>query len=476
MRIKNLILILFLFFFLIYPLNNSNSSVLTPSGVGTKALSLGGAFRGLADDWSSSFWNPAGLAFQTKSEVNFSIMVLSPRPRFTPDITFGEDEWEVGYKNDTRWYPDDKNFSLPSFSGFLKFPELKGIITGLAFFIPYRSSYKWDLFDPHPGYKNNVPFPEFDHEADIMVLDFHPSLAKQFMEGKLSIGAGISIQKGDFTYRRVDLIPTDFPFPYNNRPYDLFPVDNRFEGDGWGFGANLGLLLKVSPKFQIGISVRSPINLDLSGTRELTVYLPNDSVVADLIEPIDSVAAEHFRGFTLRSTLDSKVKFKLPADFGVGVAIMPYSNLTLTCDINFTAWSRLKELEFEEKAKDPLGNEAAEYKVPFEWEDVTRFSLGLEYRPHSSLALRAGYFLNPTPIPDQTLAPMFFDPEEKKGYTLGFGYKAESFEVGYSYEISDYDQKFLEPSPDTSPESLHNFPGRYENSVHTSYFTFTYKF
>ncbi|MDH4224003.1 MAG: hypothetical protein OEV55_10775, partial [candidate division Zixibacteria bacterium] len=88
MQIKNLTILFCLFLLLSYPLSNSNSSGLTPSGVGTKALGLGGAFRGLADDWSASYWNPAGLAFQTKSEINFSFMILSPRPRYMPDITF----------------------------------------------------------------------------------------------------------------------------------------------------------------------------------------------------------------------------------------------------------------------------------------------------------------------------------------------------------------------------------------------------
>ncbi|MFH0930510.1 MAG: outer membrane protein transport protein, partial [Candidatus Zixiibacteriota bacterium] len=176
-------------------------------------------------------------------------------------------------------------------------------------------------------------------------------------------------------------------------------------------------------------------------------------------------------------TLDSDVKFKLPADFGVGVAYMPYSNLTLTCDVNFTAWSSLKELKYEERGKDPLtGKDTSGYKIPFEWKDVTRFSLGLEYVPHKSLALRAGYFLNPTPIPDMTLTPVFFDSGEKNGYTLGVGYKAESFELGYSYEFTGYKQKFLKPSEDASPDSQTNLPGRYENANHTSYFTLTYKF
>ncbi|HVP36989.1 MAG TPA: outer membrane protein transport protein [Terriglobales bacterium] len=472
MRFRNLVFSFLLLFFLIYPLQ-AHSSGLIPSGVGAKALSLGGAFRGLADDWSAAYWNPAGLGFQTKSEVNFSLMVLSPRPKFTPDVTFNG--WEVGYKNGIKLYPTDRNFSLPGFSGFFKFPELKGFITGLAFFIPYRSDYEWDLYDPLPGYNNNTPYPGIDHEGNLTVLDFHPSVAKQFMEGKLSLGAGISIQKGDFTFRKVDLVPTDFPYPYNSRPRDLFTVDNDFEGDGWGVGANIGLLYKVSPKFQIGVSVKSPVTIKLSGTRSLTAYLPNDSATASQIEPIDPVAARHLRGFTLSSSFDSETKLKLPADLGAGVAVMPYSNLTLTADVSLTAWSSLKELKFTEKGTDPFGN-PVDYVVPFDWKDVTRFSLGLEYLPAKKLSLRAGYFLDPTATPDKTLNPMFFDSGEKNGYSLGVGYKAPSFELGYSYQFTGYDEKSLKPTEGVTPSSLINLPGRYENGIHTSYFTFTYKF
>lgn len=473
MRFRNLVISFFLFLLLIYPLK-AHSSGLTPSGVGAKALSLGGAFRGLADDWSASYWNPAGLAFQTKSEVNFSFMVLSPRPKFTPDVTFNG--WGVGYKNGAKWYPTDRNFSLPSISGFLKFPELNGFITGLAFFIPYRSSFEWDLFDPLPGYNNNIPYPTIDHKGDLTVLDFHPSVARQFMEGKLSLGAGISIQKGDFTFRKVDLVRSDFPYPYDQlEQWAWFPVDNNFEGDGWGFGANIGLLYKVSPKFQIGISVKSPVTIKLSGTRSLTAYLPNDSATASLIEPSDPVAASHLRGYTLSSSFDSETKLKLPADIGVGVAIMPYSNLILTADVNLTTWSSLKELKFTETGKDPFGNPVS-YTVPFKWKDVTRFSLGLEYMPDKRLALRGGYYLDPSATPDETLNPMFYDSGEKNGYTLGVGYKAQSFEFGYSYEFTGYKEKFLNPTEGVTPASLINLPGRYENGNHTSYFTFTYKF
>ena len=42
--------------------NNYGSSVYLSQGVGARALGLGGAFTGLADDATAGFWNPAGLS------------------------------------------------------------------------------------------------------------------------------------------------------------------------------------------------------------------------------------------------------------------------------------------------------------------------------------------------------------------------------------------------------------------------------
>ncbi len=40
-------------------------------GIGPRAVSMGGAYVGLADDVSSLYWNPGGLALMPKSEVTF---------------------------------------------------------------------------------------------------------------------------------------------------------------------------------------------------------------------------------------------------------------------------------------------------------------------------------------------------------------------------------------------------------------------
>ena len=46
----------------------------TGFGVGSRAQSMGGAYIGVADDYSASFWNPAGLAQMRRLEFTGGII------------------------------------------------------------------------------------------------------------------------------------------------------------------------------------------------------------------------------------------------------------------------------------------------------------------------------------------------------------------------------------------------------------------
>ncbi len=55
------------------------------SGMGARALALGGAYTAVSNDYTASFWNPAGLAQMNKSSFYSSIGHLT----HTADISFG---------------------------------------------------------------------------------------------------------------------------------------------------------------------------------------------------------------------------------------------------------------------------------------------------------------------------------------------------------------------------------------------------
>ncbi|MFA5859662.1 MAG: PorV/PorQ family protein [Elusimicrobiota bacterium] len=58
-------------------LDSSYAAAYLRTGIGARALGMGGAFRSIADDGSAIYWNPGGNAFIEKKEVNVSYSALS---------------------------------------------------------------------------------------------------------------------------------------------------------------------------------------------------------------------------------------------------------------------------------------------------------------------------------------------------------------------------------------------------------------
>src|SRR5512136_2646810 len=48
-------------------------------GVGARALGMGGAYTGVASDYSAIYWNPAGLAQMTRAEFSAGLSYLNTK-------------------------------------------------------------------------------------------------------------------------------------------------------------------------------------------------------------------------------------------------------------------------------------------------------------------------------------------------------------------------------------------------------------
>ncbi len=447
------------------------------SGVGSRAISMGGAFRGLADDWSACYWNPAGLAWMDKSEFNGMLTIISPRPEYTPNITLGGYDI-LGYKNGTKWYTEDKNFNIPSFSGFFKAAGLKGWTAGLGIYVPYGTGAIWDIFDLPTGYNPNVSYPKVDHKSEFEVIDFHPTIARELIEGQLSFGVGLSIQRGSIFLQQViwNTISPSIPVPYN-----LLFTDMQLDGDGWGVGANAGLMYKPNDKLSIGIAYRSPTTIKLDGTAKLNLYTPYNPGLVDEFNSYnthdDSTTANLFRGLVFSSEPDAKADLKLPADYGIGIAYRPSEKLTLTGDINYTDWSRLDYVPIALEGTDPMGDPATNDTLVTQWESTVRFSLGLEYNYSSKLALRCGYFNDPSPIPNKTFTPTIPDIGDKNSFNLGFGYDLGTIRIDYNLEYIIFGDRDIPNLQDSNGDGNYdNYPGKYSMDLFSNFISITHRF
>jgi len=445
------------------------------SGVGSKAIGMGGAFRGLADDWSAAYWNPAGLTQLEKSELNAMLVAITPRPEYTPDITYyGID---VGYRNGLARYPNDKTSFIPDVSGFMKLKGLKGVTAGVAVFVPFGLGSEWDLFEPR-SMDLAHPYPWYDHQADLNVIDIHPTIAKGFMDGKLSLGVGLSIQRGDVLFRKTYLKPSGLPLPHQN-----LVIDSKIEGDGMGFGANGGLLFKLSDKIQFGISGKTGSTIKLKGTAEQTLFtfnnedlrttlLANSYTLADTMQILFLFAAQNHT-----STPDADAELKTPADIGFGLAIKPSEKLTFTGEVAYTMWSSLDSILIELDGVDPSGQPAQNSAIVLDWENTVRFSAGLEYWMFEPLALRLGYYLDPSPVPDETFTPLIPDMGDKSSVNIGAAMRFASFELSYNFEYIKFQERTITTLEDVNSDGVFdNYPGVFKSDLYASHVSLSYRF
>jgi long-chain fatty acid transport protein len=445
------------------------------SGVGSKAINMGGAFRGLADDWSAAYWNPAGLTQVEHSEVNAMLVAISPKPEFTPNILhYGH---EVGFRNGSKLYNNEHTKFAVDASGFMRLKNLKGIVAGVAVYVPYGLGSEWDLFNPQ-NTDLNTAFPWYDHKADLYVIDIHPTVAKSFMEDKLSLGAGLAMQRGSVTFQKTYLKNSDIPVPHEN-----LIINSEMTGDGWGFGANFGALYKFSEKLQFGVSGRTSntIKLDGHADQELFTY-DNEDLKAILLSNAQS-AYDSARILLLFSSenreASPKVKsdFKTPGDIGFGIAFKPSEKLTITGDIAYTFWGSIDSIYLEMDGTDPSGAEAENTSIMLNWDNTLRFSLGAEYCPVKSLAFRLGYYLDPTPVPDETFTPLIPDSGDKNSINLGGAVLFKGMELSYNFEYLMFQDRTITTSSDVNEDgNFDNYPGVFKSKLYASHVSLTYKF
>jgi long-chain fatty acid transport protein len=446
------------------------------SGVGSKAIGMGGAFRGLADNWSAAYWNPAGLAQLEQSEVNVMGILINPMPEYNPDYRYGN--FDVGYKNGEFRYPKDEAHFVPNVSCFYKMKDRDDITFGISIFVPYALGSEWDLFDPL--YDDVVAsYPVIDHSATLKVIDYHPSIAKSFFDEKLMLGVGFSALNGDVEFQKTYL--TEFSFL--DYPHNIVATDGVIKGEGWGYGANFGMLYKLSEKLQFGNSGKTPSTIKLDGDVNSTLYaidnltLENSSR-ANATTLIDSMKIDFiFSNPTLGArnwTKNAKADLKLPGDIGLGIAYDASDKLKLTMDFAYTMWSRLDSIVVVSDTSSPpfyIPSDTTS-SIVTKWDNTLRFSAGGLYQIIEPLQLRFGFFLDPSPIPDETFSPLFLDIGTKYSGNLGAALTLDKWEIGYNFEYIHFGEREIA----SSGSDFINYPGLFKAYLIANHVSMTYRF
>ena len=402
---------------------------------GMKAMSLGGAFVGLADDPTAIYYNPSGIT-QLKNRYNFAASYVFGlfHPRLhSPKIV---DQYGITRLTDTNKEQDSRWAQIPS--GYITAKVNDYIYFGFAVFAPFGTATDWT----HTWIGRY-----FADKTDLKTFDFNPTIAIKFND-KFSIGIGLNYVYGDVEIKK------SFSYPFlafnpqvqailgfnlsdaqklslYNRLYDRnYDVDIRLKGDtsdsseGWGF--NIGILFKPNDEWQIGAIYRSEVDLNFEGHATYK-YMPGVATLGQEVG-IPQLSYPLFR----RSKI--KAKITLPDYAALGIVNKSFKNWTFLFDVYWTGWSDYNELTV--KYKD------FPYKssVPKDWNDVWAFRLGIQYELNDSLAFRIGYMHDESPVPDDTRGPELAC-SDRNDVTFGIGIKKGNINLDIAYLLAFFKDK-----------------------------------
>jgi long-chain fatty acid transport protein len=350
---------------------------------GTKALTMGGAFIGLADDFSAAFWNPAGLTQMKQTTLAFFGTDILPYAsyQFTyPGVFSIDTKAEV-----------EHNFT--GSVGFFK-PLSEKVVVGIYGYTPSGLGVTWKG-DELAALTGGV---SREWDTYVGIITIAPVIAFKLSD-KFSLGASFNINYG---------------IAKLSRPIVDNPILGQYSEDsnGMAFGATIGMLVKPSEKFSFGLTYRTPLKVKLKGDTTISG--------APLLQ--------------LPATDESTRTATFPMWLGAGIAIKPSDKLTFTADAQYTNWKTMDTI--------PMEFTNAYWKVYFEegskltlnWKDCVQLRFGVEYKTSEKFAIRAGYYYDPNPSPKNTRTILL--PEMTFNFiTFGFGYHTEkvTIDVGFEY-------------------------------------------
>lgn len=334
---------------------------------------LGGAMVGRADDPSALFYNPAGITQLPGLQMMAGFTAITP----STDV-------EIGGKS---YGSKDNVWLAPHFYTTYQFSDK--LWFGLGLFSPFGLGTEFEK--GWPGSANN-------YNAVIQSVNINPNIAIKLTD-KLSIAAGFDAMW--------------FDLKLENRALDLGPqlgyADQTLSGDSFGYGCNIGARYQLFDWMALGLSYRSQITQNVSGT-------------ATFEGPLKTLL--HF------TDTDVDGSIRLPDMFFMGITFYPTPDFSFEVGAVWNRWSTYDSLTIN--YADALPNGATSVTVKKNWHDTWRFQTGAEYKAAKWLDLRVGYDFDEEPV-NSTYADYLVPANNRHLFSFGPGFHWNNWSLDLSF-------------------------------------------
>ncbi len=392
------------------------------------ASGQGAAFAGasaLGEDASTVYFNPAAMTRLSGSEVVLVGHVIIPDAKFTnTGSTDAVGTSLPGFDTAT-----SESAFVPNFYWVTELDS--GVRFGLGVNVPFGLSTNYNQ-----GWVGRY----HALKSEIKSINVNPSIAWKASD-RVSVGFGVSIQYIELTLSStIDSYGACTQFATTgtdclNAGLTGLGVASQdsyltLQGDSIEAGWNLGFLIDLDKASRLGISYRSAIKHNVSGSADYTLD-------ARLQPFADGATAA--TGFNILQDTSLKAIADLPDTLSISYVRELNEKMTILADWTWTGWNSLGEIVINQQGNVP-GREA---KLELNYANTNRYSLGINYQYSDALLLRTGIALDETPIrtPEQTSARI--PGNDRKWLSVGFGYAPAdnwSVDVGYTHIfLSDTD-------------------------------------
>lgn len=335
---------------------------------GASGLGQANAVVAHATGPSSAYFNPALLTAVPGSQIEIGTTGILAKHKVRLDAPSGGTE-----KGQEHW-------EFPS--TFYLSHQVNGRVTaGLAVYLPFGLSSEWD--DDFEGRYIGT-------SGEITTTSINPVVAVR-VNDRVSLAGGVSAVYFDAELKNMInqfaagiALPTAAGLSPVIDP-TLPDIEQKFTGDDWGVGCNLGLTVQLTEALTFGAAWRSEVDLEVDGELRLS--------------GVDPRLAPFFRNS------DGSADVTLPQQAVVGLAWRVSDALVTEAGVRWEDWESTDELRIELDNGQPLP------AIPRDWRATWAYNIGGQYRLSEALALNAGYLYGRNAVPDATMEVLIPDAD-----------------------------------------------------------------
>lgn len=401
---------------LLFPLLSSAHAGFTIAPQEIWSSNLASPCRGVGSDALSIYANPASMGLATQHQIagNFSLLLYRTKftgtasiPRLEADDDDGsgsDDEGIIFYDNEfTGSAKSRKNQFIPTI-GIISNAH-KDLKVGIIIHSPFggRTSFGQDsVLTGHII------------RTKLKTVNITPSISYSPFD-MLSVGVGLQLQHFELSHSRRFMVSDGFTIdPGLADDFFLPTTIVHSSAKNWTVGWTAGLLTKLSPRWNIGLSYQSQM---AGKAKAYTNLIPSNDYLA-----------HGYSTFMTQSTV------YFPSKFNLNTSVIVDDTWTLFADMSFTNWNKKKGISIVSVDDNVNYND----NFNLDWHNAFAAGLGASIKLNELFSFRLGYRYSQG-LTRKSNASVYFPSTRSDLYSIGATYHATpdlDWTLGYGYRYN----------------------------------------